>query len=58
MDAQQIDLAGDSVDGVICRFGLMLMPEPMRAITEVRRVLRPGGRFAYAVGAGPIGTRG
>jgi ubiquinone/menaquinone biosynthesis C-methylase UbiE len=48
LDAQQIDLPDGSVDGVLSRFGLMLMPEQQRAITEVRRVLRPGGRFAYA----------
>lgn len=53
MDAQQIDLPDASVDGVICRFGLMLIPEPDRAIVEVRRVLRPGGRLAYGVWGPP-----
>jgi ubiquinone/menaquinone biosynthesis C-methylase UbiE len=48
LDAQQIDLPDASVDGVISRFGLMLMPEQQRAIAEIRRVLRPGGRCAYA----------
>jgi SAM-dependent methyltransferase len=47
MDAQDLDLEDDSVDAVICRLGMMLVPEPMRAFTEVRRVLRSGGRFAY-----------
>ena len=28
MDAEHIDLDADSVDGVICRFGYMLMPDP------------------------------
>ncbi len=41
MDAQQIELPAASVNGVVCRFGLMLMPEPERALAEVRRVLRP-----------------
>jgi len=49
MDAQAMDLADDSVDAVICRLGFMLMPDPGRALHEVRRVLRPGGRLAYAV---------
>jgi SAM-dependent methyltransferase len=49
IDAQDIDLADDSVDGVLCRFGYMLMPDPAAALGETRRVLRPGGRLALAV---------
>jgi ubiquinone/menaquinone biosynthesis C-methylase UbiE len=49
VDAQRIDLAARSVDGVLSRFGLMLMPDPVQAFTEIRRVLRPGRRLAYAV---------
>jgi ubiquinone/menaquinone biosynthesis C-methylase UbiE len=49
MDAEQIDLEDDSVDGVLCRFGYMLMPDTARALAETRRVLRPGGRLALAV---------
>lgn len=48
LDAQAIDLPDRSVDGVLSRFGLMLVPEQARAVAEVRRVLRPGGRFAFA----------
>ena len=53
MDAQRLDLDDDSVDGVLCRLGFMLMPDPASAFAEVRRVLRPGGRFAYAVIGSP-----
>ena len=53
MDAQQIDLPDASVDGVLCRFGLMLVPDPGRALAESRRVLRAGGRLAYAVWGPP-----
>jgi ubiquinone/menaquinone biosynthesis C-methylase UbiE len=49
MDAQHIDLPDTSVDGVISRFGVMLVPEPAQAASEARRVLRDDGRFAYAV---------
>jgi ubiquinone/menaquinone biosynthesis C-methylase UbiE len=49
MDAQAMDLPDGSVDAVICRLGFMLMPDPGRALKEVRRVLKPGGRLAYAV---------
>jgi ubiquinone/menaquinone biosynthesis C-methylase UbiE len=53
IDAQRIDLDADSVDGVLCRFGYMLMPEPAVALSETRRVLRPGGRLALAVWGPP-----
>jgi SAM-dependent methyltransferase len=49
MDAQAIDLADASVDAVVCRWGLMLFGDPARALSEIRRVLRPGGRAAFAV---------
>ena len=38
---------------MLCRFALMLMPDPRRMLNEARPVLRPGGRLAYAV----FGTR-
>jgi SAM-dependent methyltransferase len=49
MDAQAIDLPDTSVDGVLSRFGLMLVADPRRVLQESLRVLRPGGRLAYAV---------
>jgi SAM-dependent methyltransferase len=53
LDAEQLDLADDAVDGVICRWGYMLMADPAAAFRETRRVLRPGGRLAFAVFTGP-----
>lgn len=49
IDAEKIDLDSNSVDGVMCRFGYMLMPDPAAALAETRRVLRPGGRVSLAV---------
>jgi SAM-dependent methyltransferase len=49
MDAERIELDDDSVDGVLCRFGYMLMADPAAALAETRRVLRPRGRLALAV---------
>jgi ubiquinone/menaquinone biosynthesis C-methylase UbiE len=49
MDAERIELEADSVDGVLCRFGYMLMADPAKALAETRRVLRPGGRLTLAV---------
>jgi ubiquinone/menaquinone biosynthesis C-methylase UbiE len=53
MDAERIELDADSVDGVLCRFGYMLMADPAAALAETRRVLRPGGRLALAVWSAP-----
>ena len=53
MDAEAIDLADDSVDRVICRFGYMLISDPAAALGETRRVLRDGGRLCFAVWASP-----
>jgi SAM-dependent methyltransferase len=53
VDAADIDLPADSVERVICRFGYMFVPDPGSALAETRRVLRPGGRLALAVWAGP-----
>ena len=52
-DAERIDLEADSVDGVLCRFGYMLMADPAAALAETRRVLRPGGRLALASWGAP-----
>jgi SAM-dependent methyltransferase len=49
LDAEEIALRDGSVDGVLCRFGVMLMPDPEAAVAEMRRVLRPSGRLALAV---------
>jgi ubiquinone/menaquinone biosynthesis C-methylase UbiE len=51
MDMQAIELPDDSVDGVVSRYGYMLVPDPARALRETRRVLRPGGRLAFATWA-------
>jgi len=53
MDAERLELEDDSVDGVICRFGFMLMSDTEAALAETRRVLRPGGRLVLATWRGP-----
>jgi ubiquinone/menaquinone biosynthesis C-methylase UbiE len=53
MDAERMDLGDDSVDGVLCRWGYMLMADPLSALRETRRVLRDGGRLAFSVWGAP-----
>src|SRR2546423_3163306 len=53
MDAQRMGLPDEAVDAVLSRFGLMLMPDPARALSEGNRVLKPGGRLAFAVWGPP-----
>jgi SAM-dependent methyltransferase len=49
LDLEEIDEPDGSFDAVICREGLMLVPDPPRAVAEIARVLRPGGRVALSV---------
>jgi SAM-dependent methyltransferase len=53
LDAESLDLEAASVDGVLCRWGYMLMADPAAALRETRRVLRPLGRVALAVWGPP-----
>jgi SAM-dependent methyltransferase len=53
IDAERIELDADSVDGVLCQSGYMLMADPAAALAETRRVLRPGGRLALSVWGPP-----
>lgn len=49
LELEWIDLPTASVDAVLCRWGIMLIVDPDAAAHEVRRVLRAGGRAAFAV---------
>ncbi len=53
IDAQAMDLDDDAVDVIVCRSGFMLMPHPVDALQEARRVLRPRGNLAFSVFAAP-----
>lgn len=53
LDAERMDLEDDSVDGVLCRWGYMLMADPASALRETRRVLRDGGGLALSVWGPP-----
>lgn len=49
MDAEEIEQPDDLFDAVICSLGLMYYPNPDKALQEMYRVLRPGGRIAALV---------
>ena len=49
MDAEPLPLATASFDVALCALGLMYMPDPARALSEMRRVVRPGGRLVLLV---------
>jgi len=49
LDIDAIDEPDASFDVVLCREGLMFASDPGRALSEIRRVLRPGGRLGLAV---------
>jgi SAM-dependent methyltransferase len=49
LDLEEIDEADESYDAVLCREGLMFATDHLRAVREIRRVLRPEGRVALAV---------
>lgn len=53
MDLEWIDLPAASVDGVIVRWGIMLVADPEAAMREIRRVLRPGGRVSLSAWTSP-----
>ena len=53
LDAERMDLDDRSVDGVLCRWGYMLMADPAAALGETRRVLGENGRLALSVWGDP-----
>jgi ubiquinone/menaquinone biosynthesis C-methylase UbiE len=48
-DAQDLPFADNSFDAIVCGYGLMHVPDAEKALQEMRRVVRPGGRIAVSV---------
>jgi SAM-dependent methyltransferase len=49
MNAEDLELDADSFDAVICRNALMLFANPAKALTEMRRVVKPASKVAVIV---------
>jgi len=47
VSAERLDFEDDTVDAAVCTLVLCTVPDPVRMIGEVRRVLKPGGRFFF-----------
>jgi SAM-dependent methyltransferase len=48
-----IDQPAASIDGVLCRWGYMLLEDPESALRDTRRILKQDGRLALAAWTGP-----
>jgi SAM-dependent methyltransferase len=57
MDGEALDLDDQSFDAVISRVGLIYFPDQQRALREIHRVLRPGGRLSAIVYSTPERNR-
>jgi SAM-dependent methyltransferase len=53
MDGEQLELEDATFDVVVSRVGLIYFPDQQRALSEMRRVLVPGGRVAAIVYSTP-----
>jgi ubiquinone/menaquinone biosynthesis C-methylase UbiE len=53
-DAEQLEFSDQSFDVVLSLYALFHFPNPLRALGEMHRVLRPGGHAVIGVGSGPM----
>ena len=47
-DAAQIPLEDQSIDTIVCTYTLCTVPNPEGVLKEMKRLLRPGGRFLFS----------
>ena len=48
-DAQSLPFEDATFDAVVCQFSVMFFPDRAKVYSEVKRVLKPGGRFLFNV---------
>jgi ubiquinone/menaquinone biosynthesis C-methylase UbiE len=49
MDAEELSYDENTFDTLLCALGLMYIPDPAKALSEMYRVLKPGGKAVAAV---------
>ena len=47
LSAEEIPAADGTYDTVVCTFTLCTIPDPVKALKEMRRVLKPGGELLF-----------
>ena len=57
-DGERLPLAGGRFDGALVAFGIRNVADPVAAMREVKRALRPGGRFVVLEFSMPGGVFG
>jgi len=50
---ERLPFADAAFERAICRFGVMLFDDPAAGLSELHRVIRPGGRVAFSVWSVP-----
>lgn len=48
LDGQEIPLDRDSIDTIVLTYTLCTIPDALKAVGEMRRVLKPGGRLLFS----------
>ena len=48
-DGTALPFGDQTFDAVVCQFGVMFFPDKVQGYKEVRRVLKPGGRYLFSV---------
>jgi SAM-dependent methyltransferase len=57
-DAQSLPFPDSTFDSVVCGFGIIHVPDPQKALSEMYRVLKTGGRVAVSVWEAPNANNG
>jgi ubiquinone/menaquinone biosynthesis C-methylase UbiE len=47
LDGQELPLEDESADAVLCTWTLCSIPDPISAVREIKRILRPNGGFHF-----------